>query len=140
MRQLLRILLNVGRATSFVLCMAIAVLWVCPSATLPLVWAGLPCVSVEEGDIVGREALRDGSGNIVIGDANPVFEVAVRKVLAASAILPLVWIVARHLLGNRPRRGFCRACNYDLRATPDRCPECGAIPLAEGARLPGPGG
>lgn len=37
------------------------------------------------------------------------------------AILPLIRWTRRH----RPRTGCCPSCGYDLRATADRCPECG---------------
>ena len=42
----------------------------------------------------------------------------------AFAVLPATRI-ARGLRRHRP--GVCRKCGYDLRATPDRCPECGTI-------------
>ena len=48
------------------------------------------------------------------------------------AILPMIlWlppIVGRVRAHFNPPVGICRGCGYDLRATPNRCPECGMIP------------
>jgi hypothetical protein len=46
----------------------------------------------------------------------------------ASAVLPCIVLVRRVRCVRSRRTGCCPACNYDLRATPTRCPECGTIP------------
>ena len=49
----------------------------------------------------------------------------------ATAVLPVSFVVGHFVLKHRERRtialNLCRKCRYDLRASGDRCPECGTI-------------
>jgi hypothetical protein len=40
-------------------------------------------------------------------------------------------LIRRRKAIREAQKKHCRVCGYDLRATPDRCPECGAIPPKE---------
>ena len=57
------------------------------------------------------------------------FYVGYWLLLAVGSILPICWFCTVMWRKTRkPKIGMCATCGYDLRATPERCPECGNVP------------
>ena len=56
-------------------------------------------------------------------------------VVVVSGALPAVWFARFRRRRERLLQGRCRRCGYDLRASPERCPECGASREAEASSV-----
>jgi hypothetical protein len=66
-----------------------------------------------------------GGPNILLGDIESVL-VPFWFIALATAVLPAAWVAPHVRARLFVPPGHCRHCGYDLRASPERCPECGA--------------
>jgi len=54
------------------------------------------------------------------------------SIFVVTAALPAFWLLRIWRRLRKGKDGLCARCGYDLRASPDQCPECGQV------RQPGP--
>lgn len=156
MRWFLHILLTVVTALSLMLSVATVAMWVrshyrfdrynfasrgrpsrvLSSETALLVWQSFPIPLLPAGWEEGRTALpaRFNVGARLFSYHRGATFVILIPYWSASLItvLPAAIVLCTGAFRSHRRRmgstGLCRICGYDLRATPERCPECGTIP------------
>ena len=155
MRRLLRWAFNLAAAVSAVLFVATCVLWV-RTFTRPQLDVFVISerrsygVGTERGGVIGflqqqRPSYRENDADDVqrrnlgfrylriTSDGMRRWNLVLPLWFLATgaAAVPTGRLLLRLAARRKVRSGLCLSCGYDLRATPDRCPECGAVPKAK---------
>ena len=137
---MIRRLFTFASALSLLLCAATAAEWV-RSYRVPnlIAWQGSPFKFFMAFVVTGRIKLGyvrwPPDDGICHHPGVQWVDLPFWDVAAGFAGLPLCWVLHAGFRASRPRPGQCAVCGYDLRASTDRCPECGrAVPQKTEAR------
>jgi hypothetical protein len=134
MRRLARHLFTLCTAVSLLLCVGVCVLWVRDGDTLSRpTWNGWHQFYVAGGRLhyMRTQYPPSGRGSDLIA-AHVSVPCWLLVLLFAAGALGVEWYVRRRQ--RRVTPGVCARCGYDLRASPERCPECGNLTRATASK------
>lgn len=117
-KRFIRTLLNAATVLSLIACAGTVLFWV-RSSVRPIVFF----VAHWEGQVFGGQIRFLYDGTVQEGENS----IPLWLVVLLTGVVPGIWCWRRGA-ANRQDGNFCGDCGYDLRATPERCPECGAVP------------
>jgi hypothetical protein len=78
-----------------------------------------------------ERAHRNGVGSARGSDTTWRIIIRLWLIVLCLSLLPALWLYGTLRYRSRIMQGACPRCGYDLRATPDRCPECGTPTVRE---------
>jgi hypothetical protein len=107
-----------------------------PAGAIPPTWGNPPFngLTVQDSGIDNFGWIKQLQGHYLQGtQATPTRIVSISLAIPFILSLPLSWIGFRlwkrpSLQDRRRRDGLCPTCGYDVRASPNQCPECGVKP------------
>jgi hypothetical protein len=78
---------------------------------------------------LGFAAWETGWSSSFADSSDRVWAAPAWLLVVTSAILPAAWALGAYRRRRRRQAGLCTNCGYDLRASGERCPECGSVNL-----------
>jgi len=100
-----------------------------PSTAPKLTHSVLPSGQLMFGDSFrfGKDSEDFIDGLPAHGSNHTFIDFPIWILMAVTAVFPMIWLIRFIRRDRRPTTGRCKTCGYDLRATPNRCPECGSV-------------